>query len=628
MLSSLKRKLYVPVAILAMVAIIAMITSFYVISVLGSAKSSVEAIERYATKSRQAQFMLVNYFNGEVSEATLTDTVNNLKNIPDSLATHVQVDEFSAMAKRIALAADHSKQMQQLETQLLAATDSSINESNTFLSYVANKLLNDPMAVPEGEVRTIIGATNNTDTNYRIQRLFLRMVNDSSLVPEVREYISTAIENTRKDLIALTGTPVEDAARRGLELNIQAREISEQYIEHAARLSDLRNQLLNDFSDFISRLGNVQTSQIEDSFSGVRGAIIMLSTLTIIGIVLVVVINLATGRSITRSLELISDRAGQLADAGGDLSKRLDENGDREIAHLARQFNRFIEHIRSIVGEVKDLSATTSSMASSVNTGNQSIARDLEAQLEQADGLATSAEEMLASIEQVTQHANGAAKEASSALAETRNSQALLNSTLANSQTMSSDVANASNQMEKLASLADEIGGVAEVINSIAEQTNLLALNAAIEAARAGEHGRGFSVVADEVRNLATKTQQSLGQIQVSIDGLQGATEIAVSAMQSTHTISDEMVKHTQEAAASLAQVTDIIAAIADNNHQIAVSVEEQAVVIRGVNSAVVAIRDLSANAQQRTENAAGSTASMSQQAEQLRLLVANFKTG
>ena len=628
MLSSLKRKLYVPVAILAIVAIIALITSFFVISVLGNAQSSVEAIERYAAKARQTQFMLVNYFDGEVSVAVLTDAVNELKNIPDSLTTHVEANEFSGIANRIARADDHRQQMLQLEEQLLAATDSSINESNSFLKYVAKKLLKDPVSLPEGEVRTIIGATNNTDTNYRIQRLFLRMINDSSLVPELREYISTAIENTRKDLIALTGTPVENAARRGLELNIQAQEVSEQYIDNAARLSELRKALLSDFSEFITLLGNVQTSRIDESFADVRGAIIMLSTLTIIGIVLVVFINLAAGRSITQSLDLISNRAGKLADAGGDLSKRLDESGDREIAELAQQFNRFIEHIRGIVGEVKELSATTSSMASSVNTGNQSIARDLEAQLEQADGLATSAEEMLASIEQVTQHAAGAAKEASNALAETRNSQALLNSTLANSQTMSSDVANATGQMEKQAGLAEEIGGVAEVINSIAEQTNLLALNAAIEAARAGEHGRGFSVVADEVRNLATKTQQSLGQIQVSIDGLQGATEIAVKAMQSTHSVSDEMVKHTQEAAASLAQVTDIIAAIADNNHQIALSVEEQAVVIRGVNSAVVAIRDLSANAQQRTQNAAGSTASMSQQAEQLRLLVANFKTG
>ncbi len=461
MLSSLKRKLYVPVAILAIVAIIALITSFFVISVLGNAQSSVEAIERYAAKARQTQFMLVNYFDGEVSVAVLTDAVNELKNIPDSLTTHVEANEFSGIANRIARADDHRQQMLQLEEQLLAATDSSINESNSFLKYVAKKLLKDPESVPEGEVRTIIGATNNTDTNYRIQRLFLRMINDSSLVPELREYISTAIENTRKDLIALTGTPVENAARRGLELNIQAQEVSEQYIDNAARLSELRKALLSDFSEFITLLGNVQTSRIDESFADVRGAIIMLSTLTIIGIVLVVFINLAAGRSITQSLDLISNRAGKLADAGGDLSKRLDESGDREIAQLAQQFNRFIEHIRGIVGEVKELSATTSSMASSVNTGNQSIARDLEAQLEQADGLATSAEEMLASIEQVTQHAAGAAKEASNALAETRNSQALLNSTLANSQTMSSDVANATGQMEKLAGLAEEIGGVA-----------------------------------------------------------------------------------------------------------------------------------------------------------------------
>ena len=279
MLSSLKRKLYVPVAILAIVAIIALITSFFVISVLGNAQSSVEAIERYAAKARQTQFMLVNYFDGEVSVAVLTDAVNELKNIPDSLTTHVEANEFSGIANRIAWADDHRQQMLQLEEQLLAATDSSINESNSFLKYVAKKLLKDPVSLPEGEVRTIIGATNNTDTNYRIQRLFLRMINDSSLVPELREYISTAIENTRKDLIALTGTPVENAARRGLELNIQAQEVSEQYIDNAARLSELRKALLSDFSEFITLLGNVQTSRIDESFADVRGAIIMLSTL-------------------------------------------------------------------------------------------------------------------------------------------------------------------------------------------------------------------------------------------------------------------------------------------------------------------------------------------------------------
>lgn len=628
MLSSLKRKLYVPVAILAVVAISALITTFYVIAVLGNSKASVETIDRYSAEARQTQLMLVNYFDNEVDTASLQQSIEQLKSIPPSLAEQVKTAEFSAMAERIRQADSHSQTMRELESRLLSVTDSSVSESNGFLSYVANKLLADRANVPEGEVRTIIGATANTDTNYRIQRLFLRMINDSSLVPELREYIDSAIENTRKDVKALTGTPVEDAAKRGLQLNLEAEDISEQYIVHAEQLSALRKSLLDEFAAFITRLGEVQTSQIDDSFSGVRGAIVMLSTLSIIGIVLVVLINLAAGRSITHSLDEISRRTGQLADAGGDLSRQLSEQGDKEISELARQFNRFIEHIRGIVSEVKELASATSSMASSVNSGNQSIARDLAAQLEQADGLATSAEEMLASIEQVTQHANDAAKEASTALDETRNSQSLLNSTLKHSESMSRDVANATTQMETLASLPEEIGGVAEVINSIAEQTNLLALNAAIEAARAGEHGRGFSVVADEVRNLATKTQQSLGQIQVSIGGLQNASEIAVQAMQSTHSVSEEMVNNTKLAATSLADVTTIIAAIADSNHQIALSVEEQAVVIRGVNDAVVAIRDLSANAQQRTQSAASSTQTMSSQADQLRELVANFKTG
>lgn len=628
MSSSLKKKLYIPVGILSVVAVIALLTTFYVFSVLGSAEQSVESIDTYSAKARKAQLVLVSYFDNSVSVDDASAMIQSLRKVPPAMQESTPGQVFDKMLDEIKQAEMLSIKMKQLETDLLSVTDSSIGESNGFLEYIAKKLIADRNEVPVGEIQTIIGATKNTDTNYRIQRLFLRMINDPSLVPELRAYIENAIENTRKDIIALAGTPVQAAAERSLQLNSQAQEISEQYIRSAAQLAEIRQLLLDQFSGFIGKLSAEQTKQIDESFSDVQVAITLLSTLCVIGIVIVVVINLAVGRNITSSLEHISRRAGQLADSGGDLSKRLDESGDEEIAQLAIQFNRFIEHINKIVAEVKELSSSTSNMAKTVNETNQTIVVDLDAQLAQADGLAASAEEMLASIEQVTQHAGGAAKDASSALDETRKSQSLLNSTLSNSQTMSSDVANATKQMETLASLAEEIGGVAEVINSIAEQTNLLALNAAIEAARAGELGRGFSVVADEVRNLATKTQQSLGQIQVSIDGLQSATGIAVGAMQSTHAISSEVLAHTKEAADSLSQVTEIIAGIAENNHQIALSVEEQAVVIRGVNDAVVNIRDRSASAQQRTTQAADATSSMSSQAEQLRQLVQNFKTG
>ena len=181
--------------------------------------------------------------------------------------------------------------------------------------------------------------------------------------------------------------------------------------------------------------------------------------------------------------------------------------------------------------------------------------------------------------------------------------------------------------MKRLISFADSIGGIAEVINSIAEQTNLLALNAAIEAARAGEHGRGFSVVADEVRNLATKTQQSLAQIQDTIEQLSKATESASDSMASTNSVSVEVEKHTMAAVQAFDRVYQRIGHIAENNYLIATSVEKQSHVIDGINQAVIHIRELTNQSQSNTSHAVSLAKNMQTTASQLNALVVHFTT-
>lgn len=628
MFSSIKKKLFIPVVILTTVAVMAVITTFYVFSVLNHAKASVEAIEQYSAASRKAQLVMGDYFANLVSVEDASRAINTLMTVPEVLSDSVTPKEkLSVILDGIAKAESLKAVLASNESKILLATDASISESNQFLEYVTQKLLNARNTVPIGEVRTIIGAKNNTDSNYQIQRLFLRMINDPSREDALRHFIEKAIQNTEKDLEALMGTPVEEAARRGLALNIEAQQISRAYIKDATALRELRSEIQHGLSSYITDMGLIQKHQIELSFNEIRSAVIILSVLSIIGFVMVVLFNLATARSIALSLSKITDRAGHLADAGGDLSNRLNETGDTEIVALASRFNRFIEQINNIVNEVKGLASNSSTMAGHINATNHAVANDLDVQLNLTDGLAASAEEMLASIEQVTLHARDAAEDASKAQQETKDNEAMLDATLVNSESMSASMANATAQMETLAGLAENIGGIAEVINTIAEQTNLLALNAAIEAARAGEHGRGFSVVADEVRNLANKTQQSLGQIQVSIEGLQSASRFAVVAMQDTHLQSEAMVANIKQTAVSLGLVREIIAAIADSNHHIAMSVTEQAVVVRGVNDTVVSIRDLTAHAQQRTHMAVSSAENMSEAADKLRELVAQFKT-
>ncbi|UTV30825.1 methyl-accepting chemotaxis protein [Photobacterium atrarenae] len=268
----------------------------------------------------------------------------------------------------------------------------------------------------------------------------------------------------------------------------------------------------------------------------------------------------------------------------GDLTVRLPVNGNDEIAQISESFNIFVAKIDGIVSQVvktgQDLGQSAAELR---HQSAQALSRGQD-QSEQTLLVVTSMNEMIATINEISQNAAGAAESAGNANDETEAGRTTLQSATNTMTDLAGEMEQMSGVVTDLAQRTQSIGSILEVIRGISEQTNLLALNAAIEAARAGEAGRGFSVVADEVRNLATKTAASTDEIQTMIDQLQLEAGKAVSAMDSSKALTAAGSEATEQAFAALEAITQQVRMILDMNTQVATATEEQSSVANEIN--------------------------------------------
>ncbi|MDD1157810.1 methyl-accepting chemotaxis protein, partial [Pseudomonas rubra] len=236
------------------------------------------------------------------------------------------------------------------------------------------------------------------------------------------------------------------------------------------------------------------------------------------------------------------------------------------------------------------------------------------------DQVATASQEMSATAQDVARNAAQAAEAARGADLASREGLSMIRHTTQAIEQLASEMTAGMAEVQHLASRSEQIGSVLEVIRAIAEQTNLLALNAAIEAARAGEAGRGFAVVADEVRNLAKRTQDSVDEIRVVIEGLQQGTREVVDAMHSSHRQAQDSVAQAEQALPALQRIGEAVTVITDMNLQIASAAEEQSAVAEEVNRNVAGIRDV-------TESLSGQAQESAQISQALNRL-ANHQQG
>ncbi len=331
-------------------------------------------------------------------------------------------------------------------------------------------------------------------------------------------------------------------------------------------------------------------------------------------------------RGISKGLRGAVQTLDAIADGDGDLTRRLDARGRDEIADLARAFNRFAEKVRSLVagvaGSSAQVAAAAGQMSAITEASNGSVARQ-RAEIEQ---VATSMNEMTATVQEVARNAAHAASSAETADEQVLQGQRVVRDTVAAIEGVASEVEGAVAVMQRLEVESESISAVLDVISGVAEQTNLLALNAAIEAARAGEHGRGFAVVADEVRTLASRTQTSTGEIQQVIERLQAGAREATAVMQRSQTRVQDSVKQAQQAGVSLNEITGSVANINDMNTQIASAAEEQSAVSEEINRNVVNINQVAASVTEAASQTAEAGNQLAHLAADLQSSVAQFK--
>ena len=377
-----------------------------------------------------------------------------------------------------------------------------------------------------------------------------------------------------------------------------------------------REKALADVAEITGLLsGEVRATAAKQALVG------MLVSLIAIAVLVILV------RSVTGPLNEIRDRMKNLASAEGDLTHELQIDTHAELIDLAGGFNEFLGRLRTMIRDLKDVNARVGEQAADVNAIARETNEQTESQHSDIESVVTAMNEMAAAAGEVAGFAGEASENARMAQDGIRFTKDTLSSAVNGVSALASDMDEASTAIGQVATRSDDINRIIEVIRGIAEQTNLLALNAAIEAARAGEQGRGFAVVADEVRTLASRTRESTDEISQMIDGLQADVGGAVTVIRGGVDRATRAVEGTQEADHSLATVVERIGSIVEHVTQVATAAEQQSSVSEEINRNLTRINDAASDLRALAQRVSSSGNTLDEQVRALDSELNRLKT-
>lgn len=323
-------------------------------------------------------------------------------------------------------------------------------------------------------------------------------------------------------------------------------------------------------------------------------------------------------------LRRISEVANAIAQ--NDVSHHCTMESHDLIGEIIHSFNLMAENLRSVIGEISGATSQLASAAEEMSAVTDEASRGVQQQQSEIEHVASAMNEMTSTVQDVAQNAANAAQHAQQADTDAKGGALVATEALGGIDNLVSEMDRAGGVIHKLEQESENIGMVLDVIRGIAEQTNLLALNAAIEAARAGEQGRGFAVVADEVRHLASRTQQSTQEIQEMIERLQVGAVDAVKVMEEAQNMAKNSAEQVEKAAESLGEIAAGVSQINDMNTQIASAAEEQSVVAGEINANVGNIRDVADKTAAGAQQTASASDELARLSSTLQGLMSRFR--
>ncbi len=395
-------------------------------------------------------------------------------------------------------------------------------------------------------------------------------------------------------------------------------------IKQMAYLNDQVEQFLSHSQNMVEAINSESASTKSVAESNVSSSRMIIGIASLLSIAAGVVVAIWIIQSIRVPLANVNNMLQVMSK--GDLTQQVTITSDDEFGELSGWVNDLVTNLRVVIEQIKNNTQQLSSAAEQTSIVTNETRSNINEQRTQTNQILESMEQMSAAVEEVAQSASSTAVEVEKAHVKTTEGTAIVTANIQSIKELAADIETASDVINKLDEYSKNIDNVLDVIKGIAEQTNLLALNAAIEAARAGEQGRGFAVVADEVRTLASRTQESTSEIQSMIERLQSGADEAVKVMENSRLKATSSVDDIQRTGELLATITESISIINDMSTHIATATEEQASVTEEVHSNVTNIASIADQTSEGADKTLESSVTVADLSEQLDSSVGHFK--